>query len=91
MERSGTVNEDFNTNTIPILEAAGKDLQGAQVGQQISNAVFSPRLGFNWDVNGNRNTQIRGGLGVFTSRLPLVWPGGTYNNNGSNWWFRCRF
>jgi hypothetical protein len=26
-------------------------------------------------------TQFRG-LGVFTSRLPLVWPGGTYNNNG---------
>ncbi|WP_350286540.1 carboxypeptidase regulatory-like domain-containing protein [uncultured Croceitalea sp.] len=80
--KDGPVNEDFNTRTIPILEAAGKDLQGAQVGQQVSNAVFSPRLGFNWDVNGNKTTQIRGGLGVFTSRLPLVWPGGTYNNNG---------
>ena len=80
--KDGPVNEDFNTRTIPLLEAAGKNLQGAMVGQQISNAVFSPRLGFNWDVNGNRTTQVRGGLGVFTSRLPLVWPGGTYNNNG---------
>jgi hypothetical protein len=80
--KSGPVNEDFNTTTVGILEAAGKDLQGARVGQEISNAVFSPRLGFNWDVNGNNTTQIRGGLGVFTSRLPLVWPGGTYNNNG---------
>jgi len=78
----GTVNEEFNTTTVGLLEAAGKDLQGARVGQQISNAVFSPRLGFNWDVNGERSTQIRGGLGIFTSRLPLVWPGGTYNNNG---------
>ncbi|MDT0538497.1 carboxypeptidase regulatory-like domain-containing protein [Croceitalea sp. P059] len=78
----GTVNDDFNTTTIPLLEAAGKDLQGAQVGQGVGTAVFAPRLGFNWDVNGERNTQIRGGLGVFTSRLPLVWPGGTYNNNG---------
>jgi len=78
----GTVNEDFNTRTVGLLEAAGKNLQGARVGQSISNAVFSPRLGFNWDVKGNRTTQIRGGLGIFTSRLPLVWPGGTYNNNG---------
>ncbi len=80
--KDGPVNEDFNTTTIPLLEAQGKNLQGARVGQQISNAMFSPRLGFNWDVNGDRTTQVRGGLGVFTSRLPLVWPGGTYNNNG---------
>lgn len=80
--KSGPENPEFNTETVAILEANGKNLQGARVGQQISNAVFSPRLGFNWDVNGDRSTQIRGGLGVFTSRLPLVWPGGTYNNNG---------
>ncbi|MEM1339604.1 MAG: carboxypeptidase regulatory-like domain-containing protein [Bacteroidota bacterium] len=80
--KDGPVNDDFNTRTVGLLEAAGKNLQGARVGQQISNALFAPRLGFNWDVNGNRTTQIRGGIGVFTSRLPLVWPGGTYNNNG---------
>jgi hypothetical protein len=33
-------------------------------------------------LNGDRVTQFRGGLGIFTSRLPLVWPGGAYNNNG---------
>jgi hypothetical protein len=76
-------NADFNNRTIPLLEAAGKDLQGARVGEQISTKVhLSPRLGFNYDVNGNKKTQIRGGLGIFTSRLPLVWPGGAYNNNG---------
>jgi hypothetical protein len=43
---------------------------------------YSPRVGFNYDLNGDRVTQFRGGLGIFTSRLPLVWPGGAYNNNG---------
>ncbi len=79
----GSVNDDFNTRTIGLLEAEGKDLQGAQVGQGIKGIThFAPRLGFNWDVKGDRTTQVRGGVGVFTSRLPLVWPGGSYNNNG---------
>jgi outer membrane receptor for ferrienterochelin and colicin len=79
----GPVNDDFNNRTTRILEDAGKDLQGARVGRGVNTSVhISPRLGFNWDVNGNGTTQVRGGLGIFTSRLPLVWPGGTYNNNG---------
>ncbi|MBQ0733957.1 TonB-dependent receptor [Aquimarina celericrescens] len=79
----GDVNEDFNTRTVSLLEAAGKNLQGARVGEGIApRAHISPRLGFNWDVNGDKTTQIRGGLGIFTSRVPLVWPGATYNNNG---------
>lgn len=79
----GTVNEDFNTRTVGLLEAAGKDLQGARVGRAIRSQIHvAPRLGFNWDVSGDNTTQLRGGIGVFTSRIPLVWPGGTYNNNG---------
>nr|WP_298996588.1 carboxypeptidase regulatory-like domain-containing protein [uncultured Allomuricauda sp.] len=79
----GRVNDDFNNRTIPLLEAAGKDLEGARVGQGIDPSIhLSPRVGFNWDVNGDRSTQIRGGLGIFTSRVPLVWPGGQYTNNG---------
>lgn len=79
----GLVNDDFNTRTVQLLEANGKDLQGARVGQGIDTQVhFSPRLGFSWDVGGNKTTQVRGGVGVFTSRIPLVWPGGAYNNNG---------
>lgn len=79
----GSVNDDFNNRTVGLLESFGKNLQGARVGQSINaSAHLAPRLGFNWDVNGDRSTQVRGGLGVFTSRLPLVWPGGTYNNNG---------
>ncbi len=79
----GTVNNDFNNRTVGLLEAEGFDLQGARVGKPIKSQIHvSPRLGINWDVNGDNSTQIRGGIGVFTSRIPLVWPGGAYNNNG---------
>ena len=33
----------------------------------------SPRLGFNWDVTGNRTVVVRGGTGIFTGNLPMVW------------------
>ncbi len=59
------------------------DLQGAQPGQMPKPQIMiSPRVGFNWDVFGDQTTQIRGGSGIFMSRLPLVWPGGSYTNNG---------
>jgi hypothetical protein len=77
------VDTDFNDTTIPALEAEGWDLMGAKAGQMPNSSIlFSPRLGFNWDVKGDESTQLRGGIGIFTSRLPLVWPGGSYTNNG---------
>lgn len=44
--------------------------------------MFSPRLGFEYSFNQNRNTILRGGLGIFTSRVPFVWPGAMFTNNG---------
>ncbi|MCD6331775.1 MAG: carboxypeptidase regulatory-like domain-containing protein, partial [Bacteroidales bacterium] len=73
----------FNETTIPMLEAAGWDLMGARAGQMPkSQILWSPRVGFNWDLSGDETTQLRGGVGIFTSRLPLVWPAGSYTNNG---------
>ncbi|MBW4361452.1 TonB-dependent receptor [Flavobacterium taihuense] len=37
--------------------------------------LWSPRLGFNWDANGDSTTQLRGGTGIFTGKLPFVWIG----------------
>ncbi len=79
------VNQDFNQNTIPMIESFGYDMMGAETGSFIKTQVlFSPRVGFNWDVSGDMTTQVRGGIGLFTSRIPLVWQGGAYNNYGLN-------
>ncbi len=79
------VNDSFNNTTIPLIESFGYDLEGAQTGAFIEPQLYlSPRFGFNWDVKGDQTTQVRGGAGIFTSRIPLVWPGGAYNNNGLN-------
>jgi hypothetical protein len=76
------VNEDFNENVIPILETAGWDLQGAKTGQMPDPAIMiNPRFGFNYDVKGDQTFQVRGGAGLFTSRIPYVWPGASFQNN----------
>ena len=42
--------------------------------------LFSPRFGFNLDVTGDQTTQLRGGTGLFTGRLPFVWIGNQVAN-----------
>ncbi|HEX8658948.1 MAG TPA: TonB-dependent receptor, partial [Hymenobacter sp.] len=46
-----------------------------------SKPLFSPRLGFNYTSQGDGpKTQIRGGSGIFTGRIPFVWIGNQASN-----------
>ncbi|MDP2069872.1 MAG: carboxypeptidase regulatory-like domain-containing protein [Lutibacter sp.] len=42
--------------------------------------LISPRVGFNWDVKGDKTVQFRGGSGLFTGRFPFVWLGNQIAN-----------
>ncbi|MCP3959272.1 MAG: hypothetical protein GY719_15585 [bacterium] len=46
------------------------------------NEVWSPRIGFNWDLEGDGRQQLRGSLGQFAGRTPYVWISNNYSNNG---------
>ena len=47
-----------------------------------TQVLWEPRLGFNYDVFGNKKTQLRGGSGVFTGRPPYVFISNQVGNNG---------
>lgn len=73
----------FNSQTLPAIQTRydiARNVQGSKAPD--GQIMFSPRLGFSYDVNRDNRTILRGGLGVFTSRIPFVWPGAMFNNNG---------
>ncbi|MBA4053540.1 MAG: hypothetical protein C0490_02400, partial [Marivirga sp.] len=47
-----------------------------------AQTLWSPRVGFNWDVLGDRSVQVRGGSGIFSGRPAFVWISNQMGNNG---------
>ena len=52
---------DFNGKKFSTDQLPGKKI------------TVSPRIGFNWDLTGERKYVVRGGTGYFVGRLPFVW------------------
>ena len=44
--------------------------------------LFSPRLGFRLFIDDAHKSLLRGGVGIFTGRVPFVWLSNAYNNTG---------
>ncbi|HMG68583.1 MAG TPA: hypothetical protein VK588_12885, partial [Chitinophagaceae bacterium] len=75
--------ESFTDN--PFFDALTfKDGNQYNIGKAPKTApLFSPRLGFNWDVKGDKTLQVRGGLGIFSGPPPFVWISNQASNNGT--------
>ncbi len=56
---------------IAALDYNGKQYSTATLPK--TRLMFSPRVGFNYDVLGDRSIVARGGTGIFTGRIPFVW------------------
>lgn len=68
----------FDADGRPIQNGKGKDLDNTRLPDR--TPLFSPRVGFNWDVKGDKTVQLRGGSGLFTGRFPFVWLGNHIGN-----------
>ena len=66
--------------SLPYFDTDGNPTTYSSTVLPKEKILFSPRVGFNWDVNGDRTQQLRGGIGVFTGRLPFVWIGNQVQN-----------
>ena len=44
--------------------------------------LWSPRVGFNWDIAGNQTSQLRGNAGIFTGPPPFILIANGYQNTG---------
>src|SRR5207302_6753049 len=62
----------------PALGGRGVDTRSSPSG----NILWSPRLGFNYDIGGRQQTILRGGVGIFSGRPPYVWVSNAYGNTG---------
>ncbi|MDP9348680.1 MAG: TonB-dependent receptor, partial [Gemmatimonadota bacterium] len=81
--RNPAFEQAFNTGSQTLAGGAPNPLFGRHTGQIPSgNGLINPRIGFNWDVTGDRATQLRGGVGLFSGRTPYVWISNAFGNTG---------
>ena len=64
-------NSDLITNNaILALDYSGRNIDTGK--WPATNIIFSPRIGFVWDTFGDKSLKVRGGTGLFSGNLPLV-------------------
>ena len=69
----------------PVVDTLTRFYNGtrANTGAQPNTAIqISPRIGFNYDVNGDQTLQVRGGVGLFQGAPPFVWISNQASNSG---------
>lgn len=73
-------NDLMENKAITALDYGGRHVETGSWPK--SNIQISPRIGFTWDVFGDRSLKVRGGTGLFAGRLPLVFFTNMPTNSG---------
>lgn len=74
-----SLNVRFDTLSVAVANGVSTDKLPK------SRILWSPRFGFNWDVFSDKTTQVRGGTGIFTGRVPFVWVSNQFSNTGNEY------
>lgn len=63
-------NDLITNNAIYAIDYSGRHINTGKWPE--ANIILSPRIGFVWDTFGDKSLKIRGGTGLFSGNLPLV-------------------
>jgi hypothetical protein len=74
--------DNVNADALTFRDNTGAPIQYNSGKLPDAHPLWSPRVGFNWDVMGDQQAQIRGGTGVFTAKPPYVWISNQIGNTG---------
>lgn len=69
----------------PIYNPRIQELYGFDNTNRPTSSIVQPRFGFNYNIESERPTQVRGGFGLFMGSPPNVWLAGAYQNTGLNY------
>jgi Carboxypeptidase regulatory-like domain/TonB dependent receptor-like, beta-barrel len=76
------VDDIITNNAILGLDFGSRNINTGEWPKSKIN--MSPRVGLTWDVKGDKSLVVRGGTGMFTGRLPLVFFTNMPSNAGMN-------
>jgi hypothetical protein len=78
-------NESFPNaaaDALTFRDENGQSVQYSTGKMPDPKVLWSPRVGLNWDVAGNQQTQVRGGTGIFSGKPAYVWVSNQLGNTG---------
>lgn len=70
-------------DNLELLNIAGATTTYSSGEWPKTRLMISPRVGFRWDVEGDKSFIVRGGTGIFAGRVPFVWLTNQPSNTGA--------
>ncbi|OLE83249.1 MAG: hypothetical protein AUF76_06995 [Acidobacteria bacterium 13_1_20CM_2_65_9] len=77
-----TAYDNPNVDALTFRDQNGSPINYNSGALPKATPLWSPRVGFNYDLTGDQQTQLRGGTGVFTGKPLYVWISNQIGNTG---------